>query len=80
MPSLVKLYNEFKDSEFVVLAIDIQESRETVKKYVAQAKMPFPVLMDFDGKVAYQYGVRAHWASTETRNLISFVLDQDQDG
>jgi peroxiredoxin len=101
MPSLAKLYNEFKDSNFIVLAIDIQESREIVKKYVAQAKMPFPVLMDFDGKVAYQYGVRAHpahflinrkgelvaavmgardWESKEIRNLIRFVLDQNQEG
>jgi peroxiredoxin len=101
MPSLAKLYNEFKDSNFVVLAIDIQETREIVKKYAAQAKMPFPILMDFNGKVAYEYGVRAHpahflinrkgelvamvmgardWASKETRNLIRFALDQNQEG
>ncbi len=33
MPSLVKLFDEFKDNNFVVLAIDIQEKREVVKKY-----------------------------------------------
>jgi peroxiredoxin len=101
MPSLVKLYNEFKDSNFVVLAIDIQEKRKIVKKYVEQEKLPFPVLMDIEGKVAFEYGVRAHpahylingkgelvagvlgardWASSEARNLIRFVLDQNQEG
>ncbi|NIS17939.1 MAG: TlpA family protein disulfide reductase, partial [candidate division Zixibacteria bacterium] len=86
---------------FVVLAIDIQEKREVVKEYVEQEKLPFPVLMDFSGQVAFNYGVRAHpahylingkgelvasilgprdWASNESRNLIRFLLDQDQEG
>lgn len=60
MPSLAKLYDEFKNSNFVVLAIDIQEKREIVKQYVEQEKLPFPVLMDFSGQVAFEYGVRAH--------------------
>ena len=101
MPSLVKLYDEFKNSNFVVLAIDIQEKREVVKEYVEKEKLPFPVLMDFSGQVAFNYGVRAHpahylingkgelvasilgprdWASNESRNLIRFLLDQDQKG
>ena len=60
MPSLAKLYHEFKDSNFVILAIDIQEKREIVETYVKQEKLPFPVLMDFTGQVAFKYGVRAH--------------------
>ncbi len=101
MPSLAKLYNEFQAKKFVILAIDIQEKREIVKQYVEQAKLPFPVLMDFLGQVAFEYGVRAHpahylingkgelvasilgardWASNESRNLIRFLLDQDEKG
>jgi peroxiredoxin len=57
---LAKLYNEFKDSDFVVLAVDIQEKKEIVKRYVTKKKLPFPVLLDTDGKVARKYGVRAH--------------------
>ncbi len=59
MPSLVKLYNEFKNSDFVVLAIDMREKKQVVKKYVEKEKLPFPVLLDTDGKVAANYGVRA---------------------
>jgi peroxiredoxin len=60
MPSLVKLYKEFEDTDFVVLAIDIAEKKEIVRKYLSKAKLPFPVLLDTDGKVAARYGVRAH--------------------
>ncbi len=59
MPSLVKLYNEFKNSGFVILAIDMGEKKKTVKKYVEKEKLPFPVLMDYDQKVTRMYGVRA---------------------
>ena len=77
MPSLVKLYNEFKDSDFVVLAIDIQETREIVKRYVKQEKLPFPVLMDIQGKVAYAYGVRshpAHYLLNGKGELVALIL------
>jgi peroxiredoxin len=60
MPSLVKLYHEFKNSDFVVLAIDVQEKREVVKRYAESEKLPFPVLLDINGKVSYAYGIRAH--------------------
>ncbi len=59
-PSLVKLYDEFKNSGFVVLAVDIREKKEIVKNYAVKAKLTFPVLLDTSGKVANDYGVRAH--------------------
>jgi peroxiredoxin len=60
MPSLAKLYDEFKKSDFVILAIDVQEKREVVKKYAENEKLPFPVLLDINGKVSFDYGIRAH--------------------
>lgn len=60
MPSLVKLYEEFKKDGFVVVAINIRESRGTAKKFVEKNKITFPVLLDRDGKVASRYGVRGH--------------------
>lgn len=60
MPSLAKLYNEFKDSGFVILAVDIAEKKEVVRNYLSKAKLPFPILLDKDGKVAARYGIRAH--------------------
>ena len=60
MPSLVKLYAEFKDRGFVVVAVDIKEKKGLVKRYVEREKLFLPVLLDMDGKVAYSYGVRSH--------------------
>ncbi len=57
---MVKLYNEFKESDFVILAVDIREKKKIVKKFVEKQKVPFPVLLDKDGSVATSYGIRAH--------------------
>jgi peroxiredoxin len=59
MPSLAKLYDEFKQDGFVVLAIDIGEGKEIVKRYAQKENLPFPVLLDTNGRVSQQYGVRA---------------------
>lgn len=60
MPSLVALYDEFKNSDFVILAIDVRERREVVKRYAENQNLPFPVLLDINGKVSSDYGIRAH--------------------
>jgi peroxiredoxin len=60
LPSLVKLYTEFKDRGLVVLAVDIKEKKELVKRYVEKQNIALPVLLDKDGKVANTYGVRSH--------------------
>ena len=57
---MVKLYNEFKNRDLIVLAIDVQEKREIVKKYAEKKNLPFPVLLDIDGRIAYDYGIRSH--------------------
>jgi len=57
---LVKLYEEFKNDSLVILAVDVQENRNTVERFVKKQKMPFPVLLDRDGSVAKNYGIRSH--------------------
>jgi peroxiredoxin len=58
MPSMEKLYREFKNKDFVILAVDMQEDSETVRKFKARFKLSFPILLDTDGVVAAYYGVR----------------------
>jgi peroxiredoxin len=60
MPSLVKLYREFENTDFVILAIDVQEKRDIVKRYAENENLPFPVLLDTKGWVAHDYGIRGH--------------------
>jgi thiol-disulfide isomerase/thioredoxin len=59
MPSMEKLYKEFKIKDFTILAVDMQEDPETVKKFKAKFKLSFPILLDTDGVVATYYGVNA---------------------
>ena len=58
VPSLIKLAKKMDKEEFVILGIDIQEKRKTVKKVVEKSGIPFPVLLDITGEVAGQYGIR----------------------
>ncbi len=57
MPSLESLHQEFKDSPFVILAIDIKESKDAVLKSVRKNGLSYTNLLDTDGQVSAQYGV-----------------------
>lgn len=57
---MAKLYQEFKNSDLVVLGVDVKEKKKIVKRYVKKEKLPFPILLDTDGSVARNYGIRSH--------------------
>lgn len=58
MPDLNKLYIENKDKDFVVLAVDVGESKADVEKYIKDNPYDFEVLLDKDGRVSMEYLVR----------------------
>lgn len=69
---MIKLYNRFKKKDFTILAINIKESKSTVKKYGKKAKIPFPILLDNSGEIAQSYGVRgtpAHFLIDKNNNI-----------
>jgi len=68
MPDLEKLHQRFKTSDFILLAVDLRESRETVQKYFQRNKLNFTALLDSDGEVAHSFGIR----SIPT----TFIIDQ----
>jgi peroxiredoxin len=58
MPDLNELNNELgKDNEAVILAVDSQESPDTVKNYLASNKINLKVLLDQDGSITQTYGI-----------------------
>lgn len=59
MPSMEKLYQRFKDDDFVMLAVDLRESQKIVKKFVDDYELNFTILLDSDGRIGDTYGVRA---------------------
>lgn len=58
MAGMERLYREFKDRGFVILAVDLQESRETVRAFTKELGLTFPAVLDSDGKVSDRYRVR----------------------
>ena len=71
MPTIQKLYDEYKDQGFVVLAVNMtyQDNPSAVLPFAQENKLTFPILMEGTGKVANKY---------ELRSLpSSFFIDRD---
>ncbi len=53
-----KLHDRFKDKGLDVIMVDVQESNKKVASFAAKYGISFRLLLDEEGKVARQYGVR----------------------
>lgn len=53
MPDLNKIYTENED--IVVLAVNVMEDEQTVKKYIEEGGYEFEVVLDTEGKIASDY-------------------------
>ncbi len=59
MPSMERLYQAYRNRGFVILAISGDRAgRSVVEPYVQERGLTFPILLDPDGDVFAQYGVR----------------------
>jgi peroxiredoxin len=57
MPEIEKLYQETKDSDLVIVAVEIGEPLDTVKPFIHNNKYNFKVLLDSDQSVATKYNI-----------------------
>jgi len=57
MPTTEKLYADYRDQGFVVLAVDVDETRETVDKFLKTKPVAYPVLMGSESGIPAAYGV-----------------------
>ena len=57
LPDIEKVYQEYKDKDLVVLAVDIGEDKATVKNFITRNSYNFKVLLDTDQSVAQAYGI-----------------------
>jgi thiol-disulfide isomerase/thioredoxin len=55
IPSMEKLYSTLKKKGFVLVAVDLSESRDVVTKFVTANRMTYPVLLDSSGSVGALY-------------------------
>jgi peroxiredoxin len=59
MPSMERLYQTFKQTEFVLLAVSMdRQGAEVAQPFAANLKLTLPILLDPASEVARQYGVR----------------------
>jgi peroxiredoxin len=56
MPAMEKLYQEFKDKNFVVLAIDVKDRKQDALDFVKELKLTYPIAFDPEGKAGLLYG------------------------
>ena len=59
MPSMEKLHQKFKDKDFVMVAINLQEAAEKVKQFYKEYKLTFTTLLDTTGDVGAELGIRS---------------------
>ena len=59
MPSMEKLHQKFKDKDFAMIAVNLQESASKVIKFFKEYKLTFTALLDSTGDVGTGFGIRA---------------------
>ncbi|KZL92901.1 TlpA family protein disulfide reductase [Clostridium magnum] len=57
MPDIERLYEETKDSDLVILAVNLGEDKDTVKSFIDKNNYKFRILLDSDQTVAEQYSI-----------------------
>lgn len=56
MPAMEKLYQEFKDKGFVVLAVSVKDRKQDAIDFVKELKISYPIALDPQGDVGNLYG------------------------
>lgn len=69
MPHMENLHQKFKDKDFAMVAVNLQESAGQVKQFFKKFKLTFLALLDSDGEI----GARFRITSIPT----SYILNRD---
>jgi len=69
MPEIEQLYQQTKDSDLVILAVNIGEDKETVQTFIDNNKYNFKVLLDTEQEAALNYNI--------TSIPTSYFIDKD---
>jgi peroxiredoxin len=57
MPSMEKLHQKFKDGDFAMVTINLQEPASRVKEFFKEFKLTFTALLDTGGEVGTMFGI-----------------------
>ena len=56
MPAMERLYQEFKNKGFVIVAVDVKDKKTDALAFIKELKLTYPVVFDPEGEVAVLYG------------------------
>jgi len=56
MPSMERLYQEFKGKGLEIVAVNVKDKRPAALAFVKELKLNYPILMDPEGEVGLLYG------------------------
>ena len=56
MPAMEKLYQEYKEKNFVILAVAVKDSKQDTLNFVKELKLTYPIALDPEAKVGQEYG------------------------
>ena len=59
MPALEALHKEMANSNFILIAVNIQENASVVRNFIHSNGYTFPVALDTNGEIARQYRIRS---------------------
>lgn len=59
MPDIEKIYQDTTDSDLIIIAVNIGESKKTVNNFIEDKNYNFKVLLDSDQEVASRYYITA---------------------
>jgi peroxiredoxin len=57
-PSLRNLHNSFKDSNFAIVGIAVDDEPFQIQSLVSRLQLPFPVLMDINGEIKDFFSIK----------------------
>lgn len=56
MPGMEKLYQEYKQNNFAILAVAVKDRKQDAIDFVRELKLTYAIALDPDGKVGQLYG------------------------
>ena len=63
MPTMERLYQEFKNRGFVIVAVNVKDKKTDALAFIKELKLTYPVVFDPEGEVGLLYGA---WALPAT--------------
>ena len=56
MPAMEKLYQEYKDNNFAVLAVAVKDRKQDAVDFIKELKITYPIALDPEAQVGSLYG------------------------